>query len=543
MKKNDIINLKITDVNIEGTAISHFENMVVFIPNGALNDELEVKIIKLSKKYAVGKIQSIIKPSEDRIMPDCEHFQRCGGCSFRHINYDAELKIKHKHVSDCISRIGGFKNIKVDKIVESENINFYRNKSQMPVSKSDEIIAGFFSAYSHKVVDCSNCLLHPKEFNEIIKFIKIWIKNYNISVYDEKTLKGLIRHIYIRYAKETKEIMVCLVINGNNIPYKNEFVNMLLSLPFNIKSVVLNINRKNTNVILGEKNINLYGNGFIKDKLFDFDFKISPLSFYQINKTQTEKLYNIVKSFVGIDKKSTILDLYCGIGTIGISVCKNVKRVIAVEIVSQAIQDAKENAKNNKINNIDFICSDASQIVRKLEKEKEKIDTVIIDPPRKGCSLDLIEDILKINPQKIVYVSCNPATLARDLKIFCENSKYKIEKIVPVDMFPRTSHVETVVQLVRKKPDTYIDITVDMDELDLTSSEAKATYDEIKDYIFDTHRVKVSSLYIAQVKQMHGIIERDCYNNSKKESPKQPQCPTEKVKLIEEALRHFKMIP
>lgn len=446
------VKLKIIDVTIDGKGIGKIDNMAVFVPGAALGDELEVKIIKACKNYFVGKIEKIIVPSKDRVIPDCQHFSRCGGCSFRHISYDAELKIKKKHVSDCISRIGGFKDIKIEEIVPAKNLNFYRNKSQIPVGNMDgKVISGFFSPHSHRIVNCDECLLHPKEFDKIAHAVKFWMEKFKISAYNESSGKGLVRHIYMRYAEKTGEIMVCLVICGNDIPFKNELLKVLTENFKNIKGIILNINREKTNVILGKKSIVIWGKGFITDELCGLKFNISPLSFYQVNRTQTEKLYNLVKNNLDLPKDALILDLYCGIGTIGLSLSNSARKIIGAEIVPEAVKDAKENARINGIKNSEFFCCDASKISEKLKIFNENIDAVVIDPPRKGCSLGLVQDIIKTEPKKIAYVSCNPATLARDLKIFSQNSDFKIKKVIPVDMFPRTSHVETIVILERKK--------------------------------------------------------------------------------------------
>ena len=448
MKKNDIIKLMITDVTMEGIGVGRFEDMVVFVSGAMIGEEIESKIIKITKRYAVGKIEKIITPSKNRVKPDCPHYKQCGGCSFRHMSYESELNIKQKYVCDALSRIGGFTNIKVQPIIKADKTNYYRNKTQIPVRKdsNNEIIAGFFRRHSHDVINCDSCLLHPKYFNEIIEKVKLWIKIYNISVYDEHNHQGLIRHIYIRVAEKTDEIMVCLVAKSKNIPFKDELLKMLLNLPHNISSVILNVNSEETKVILGEKSITLWGKDTIRDNLCGLEFDISPLSFYQVNKAQTEKLYEIVRKFIGPSNDAVAVDLYCGIGTITLIVSSLVRKVIGVEVVKDAIKNAIRNADNNKITNTEFICSDATTIIDTLKQREKLFDIILLDPPRKGCSEKLINDILKINPKKVIYVSCNPSTLARDLKIFCKE-KYSITSVVPVDMFPRTSHVETVVIL------------------------------------------------------------------------------------------------
>ena len=539
MKKNDIIEITVTDVSVDGSGIGKYNGMAVFVPLTAIGDVIRAKVLKVKKNYAFAKCEKIIYPSKHRINTDCGVFARCGGCAFRHISYNSECSIKQSRVMQTMHRIGKT-DLAPQPIIFGKNSDRYRNKALYPVSKNGEL--GFYSHHSHRVIPCGDCLLHPDLFYKAGNIFTAFVQNYDISVYDENSNKGLLRHFYLRYGAKTGELMVGIVINGNTLPQKDELIDRLKSaLGENLKSVILNINTKNTNVVLGDKNIVLYGREYIYDVLCGVKVRISPHSFYQVNRNMAEKLYQKAAEYAEPQGKN-ILDLYCGAGTIGLSMAKEAKSIIGVEIVEAAVEDAQINAAENQITNARFICGDAAVAAKQLKQENITADVVILDPPRKGCSEDLLKTVATdFAPERIVYVSCDVATLARDTAIL-ETLGYKLQEYTPVDMFPRTAHVETVVQLVRKKPDTYIDITVDMDELDLTSSEAKATYDEIKDYIFDKHRVKVSSLYIAQIKQKHGIIERDCYNNSKKDNTKQPQCPPEKVKLIEEALRHFKMI-
>ena len=538
MQKNDRIMLEITGTSSDGSGVGRYDSMAVFVPLATEGDIIEAHIVKVKKSYAYGKLINIITPSKDRIQSDCSVFSRCGGCVYRHIDYKKECEIKYRKVYDNMKRIGGI-DIPPKDIISADNTLHYRNKAQFPVDTNGN--TGFFAVHSHRIIKTDNCLLQPVFFSDICSSVTKWINEYNIPVYDEISGKGLLRHIYLRYAEATNETMVVAVINGDRLPKSDEFISAVKSSCDSVKSIQININKKNTNVILGTSCKTIYGQDFITDILCGVKVRLSALSFYQVNRTMAEKLYTKAAEYVKPTDK-IILDLYCGAGTIGLSMANRAKEIIGVEIVPEAVCDAKTNAQNNNITNARFICADAAAAAEELAKEHIRPDAVIMDPPRKGCEDSLLKTVAnKFSPETIVYVSCDSATLARDCKILT-GLGYALKEYTPVDMFPRTSHVETVVQLVRKKPDTYIDITVDMDELDLTSSEAKATYDEIKDYIFDKHCVKVSSLYIAQVKQKHGIIERDCYNNSKKESPKQPQCPPEKVKLIEEALRYFKMI-
>lgn len=540
MKKNDIVEIEITALSSECSGIGKKDGMVIFVPFSAIGDKLEVKILKVNKTYCYGKIESIITPSPDRVTPDCPIYTKCGGCSLRHISYEAQLRAKEQFVKDAFTRIGGL-SPEFLPIIRNTNINGYRNKLQIPIGtdKDGNLIAGFYAFHSHRIVPCEKCLLQPDIFSKITAdFLKI-STGLNLTAYDESTHKGILRHLYLRKGYYSREICLCIVV-AKNVPEIKILSDRLLEKYPEIVSSVINVNSRDTNVILGDEEIVLTSKNYICDIMCKNAVNIAPKAFYQVNTPCAEQLYSSACDFAE-PKGKTVLDLYCGAGTIGLSMARTAKKIIGVEIVPEAIENAKQNALANGITNCEFICADAAEAARILHSRNLRPDVIMVDPPRKGCGKDACEQIAAFSAPRIVMVSCNAATAARDCACFAELG-YSTDKCVAVDMFSGTNHVETVVQLVRKKPDTYIDITVDMNELDLTSSEAKATYDEIKDYIFDKHCVKVSSLYIAQIKQKHGIIERDCYNNSKKDNQKQPQCPPEKVKLIEEALRHFKMI-
>ena len=455
------------------------------------------------------------------------------------LSYPEQLKYKQ---AKAVKLLGGFH--RVNDIIGMESPFHYRNKVQAAFGRTrgGEIISGVYQSSTHNIVKTDSCLIEDEIADEIIVTVRKLVKDFKLTVYDEKKGSGFLRHVLVKRGFATGEIMVVLVTGTSVFPSKNNFIKELLGIYPNITTIVQNVNNKFTSMVLGEKETVLDGKGYIEDVLCGMTFRISPKSFYQINPVQTEILYNKAMEFAGLNGKERVIDAYCGIGTIGLVASKNAGRVIGCELNPDAVRDAKINAKINGVENINFVCADAGEFMLGMKERGEKCDVLFMDPPRAGSDKRFLSCAVALSPDKIVYISCNPETQRRDLFYLVKNG-YKVRKIQPVDMFPFTSHVETVVQLVRKKPDTYIDITVDMDELDLTSSEAKATYDEIKDYIFDKHRVKVSSLYVAQVKQKYGIIERDCHNNSKKDNPKQPQCPPEKAKLIEEALRYFKMIP
>ena len=468
----------------------------------------------------------------------CPHAKKCGGCQLLNLSYPEQLLHKQRTV---IRLLGKF--CRVEDIIPSPQIYHYRNKAQyaFAVGAGGKTVSGVYQSSTHRVVAVSDCLLTSPVADSIVSTVKKLMQSFKIKPYNEKTGQGLIRHILIKNGIKSGEVMVVLVTASPVFPKKRAFVNALLSRHGEITTVVQNVNGAFTSMVLGGREEVLYGTGKIREQLCGLTFNISPKSFYQINPYATEILYGKALEFADFKGSENILDAYCGTGTIGLIASGGVKSVTGVEINPDAVKNARENARLNGIENAVFYAEDAGKFMVSAAKAGQKFDAVIMDPARAGCDKAFLSSLVKLAPEKAVYVSCNPQTLARDLLYLSKNG-YKVKKIQPVDMFPHTDHVETVVQLVRKKPDTYIDITVDMDELDLTSSEAKATYEEIKDYIFDKHCVKVSSLYIAQIKQKHGIIERDCYNNSKKDNTKQPQCPPEKVKLIEEALRHFKMI-
>ncbi len=448
MKKNDIVEILIEDITLDGSGVGRYEGLAVFVPNAVTGDLLKVKILKVKSKLAYGKIEEIINSSEHRKNTDCAVSSKCGGCSFRHIDYSYELSIKENTVKNNFKRIAVLE-VPFEPIFGGDEMR-YRNKAQYPVAIIDgEPKVGFFSNHTHRLVPCDDCLLQPEEFSYIADCLKDFIKKYNVSVYDEALHKGLIRHLYLRKAVNTNEIMVCLVVNGDKLPFADEFCKMLLKKTANISSIMLNFNTLDTNVVMGEKCKVLYGNDHITDILCKVKVKISPLSFYQVNHFVAEKLYEKAAEYAEPDGK-TVIDLYCGAGTIGLSMAKKAKKIIGVEIVPEAVEDAKFNAGQNDITNAEFYCGDAAFAAKELEQKGIKPDVVIVDPPRKGCDAELIDTICNgFKPERVVYVSCDSATLSRDCKIFKEMG-YDTEKAATFDMFPRTGHVETVAKLVRK---------------------------------------------------------------------------------------------
>lgn len=540
MKKNEIINLKITDISSDGNGVGKHEGMAVFVPETCIEDIIEAKIVKVLKSYAYGIISKILSPSPYRIQSNCPVFPKCGGCSLRHISYNCELKVKDNIVKSCFKRIGKLEP-EFEDILGCEETEGYRNKAQYPVADSGgQAVCGFYAKRSHRIIPYIPCGLLPEEFHKITEFIIDYINKNNIKGYNEIEHKGLLRHIYLRKGFSTGEIMVCLIVTRKSeklTPLANQIAKKFKD----VKSVVMNINPDRTNVILGKKTSVLFGKGYITDVMCGNKIRLSPESFYQVNSVQAQKLYKIAEEYADFKGDEHLLDLYCGTGTIGLSMARSVKKLIGVEIISQAVKNAEENARENGICNAEFICSDAGKAAKLLAENGEKLDVIILDPPRKGCDNVTLDSVLKMRPKKIVMISCNPATAARDCKYLCDNG-YVTVKARGVDLFPRTGHVETVVLLSREfasaKDHVYIDYEPDSD----IEFPASATYTEIKSWIQKEYGLKVSSLYIAQVKQKHGIIEHECHNKPKSENSRQPKCPPEKEEAIEAALEHFKMI-
>lgn len=441
--KNQDIQLNIEGYTAEGNGVGHYDGQAVFVSGGAKDDTIIAHIIKAKKTYAIGIIKQILKKSDDRTDVDCPHFRSCGGCVFRHISYEAEKVLKRQKVVDAFSRIAHL-DVPVNEIITCKTQR-YRNKAQYPVGFDKGIVAGFYAQKSHRIIDSADCLLQPKEFSKIVETVKNWMTEFGIPPYESESGVGLVRHIYIRKAFKTGQIMVCLVINGDEIPKSRELVDDLLRID-GLKSVVININKEKTNVILGKECKTIWGSDYIEDVLCGVKIQISPLSFYQVNHDCAELLYSKASEYVGATGDETVLDLYCGAGTIGLSMANKVKKIIGVEIIPEAVEDAKKNAKNNNIENCEFYCGDAKDAVKILKDKNIQPDAVILDPPRKGCDKEVLSYVAEMNPKKIVYVSCDVSTQARDCAILKELG-YETKEVTPVDMFPRTAHTETVALL------------------------------------------------------------------------------------------------
>lgn len=546
LQKNQILTLRIERLSSDGSGVAHSaDGEAVFVPGTAPGDEARVRIVKDCGRYAFGILDELLTPSPDRVPVDCPVAGPCGGCSLRHLDYAAELRAKQESVLDAFRRIGGLE-VPVLDILPSPEVDRYRNKVQFPVGvdKNGAPCIGFYAGRTHRIVPCPDCKLQPGVLNEIGNALCAFFAQQGIRPYDEQSGKGLVRHIFLRRGAHSGQIMVCLICTRAKLPHAEQLCAVLREQFPAISTILLNVNAKNTNVILGSENHILYGPGYIEDTLCGVPVRLGPLSFYQVNTLAAERLYGVAAQYAQLTPDDTLLDLYCGMGTIGLSMADQCRGLIGVEIVPEAIESAKANAARMGeavAAKSRFFCADAGQAATQLAAEGLHPDIVMLDPPRKGCDEATLSAVVRMAPRRVVYVSCNPATAARDAA-WLEKNGYHAEKVQPVDLFPRTKHVEAVLLLTKLNVERHIEVDVSMDELDVTAAESKATYNEIRDYVWEHHQLKVSNLYIAQVKQKYGIIERENYHKAKNENAKQPQCPKEKEDAIVEALKHFKMI-
>ena len=537
LSKNEIYETVITDYTAEGQGIAHIEGCAVFIPNAIAGERVRVRIETARKTWAAGKITEILDRSPHRCNRECPVAKLCGGCDFWHMDYEEETRLKAERVRTCLNRMAG-ENLDTVPILAAPTCHGYRNKAQYPLTqKRGRAYAGFFRAGTHEVVENDRCRILPLETDVVKDLVMDYVNKFHVSIYDETTHKGLLRHIYVRRGAVSGQILVCLVGNGVTLPKVDELLKRLKTLP-GFTTLVLSVNTKKGNAVLGDQFITLYGPGYIEDTLCGLTFRLSPRSFYQVNHDQAQRLYETVIAQAGITKEDTVLDLYCGVGTITLAMAGAAGKVIGVEVIPQAVEDARDNALRNGIDNAEFFCGDAGQAALELERQGVRPDVVVVDPPRKGLNADTIEALHRMSPRRIVYVSCDPATLARDVALLKPHG-YTLQTVTAADLFPRCAHVETVCLLVLRNPVTHINI--DVEEM-VQDKRGLATYGQIKEYVLERSGLKVSSLYIAQVKQKHGIIERENYNKPKSDDARQPQCPPEKEKAIKEALKHFGMI-
>ena len=597
-QKNQVLEMEITDLGSDGEGIGRTGAFLWFVKDALPGDRVRASVMKTKKSYGYARLQEVLAPSPDRIAPACPLARACGGCTLQAMDYKAQLKFKENKVRNNLVRIGGLRALADDAgsgaefssaegagavfhpAIGMEHPLRYRNKAQFPVGtdKAGKPVAGFYAGRTHSIIPCSDCLLGTEENREILKTVLDWMEEFRVPAYDEASGAGMVRHVLVRKGFRSGQIMVCLVMNGRDVPQaaarrkaeKNRdgrtdrdgrndqtgkdvlgvLTDRLMKLP-GVTTVVQNINRERTNVILGKETLVLAGPGFITDTIGDTEFEISAQSFYQVNPVQTEVLYGTALKYAGLTGKENVWDLYCGIGTISLFMAKQAKKVYGDEIVPQAVEDARRNALRNGIGNAEFFVGKAEEVLpawyaeqeRKPEAERERIDVICVDPPRKGCDEACLNTILKVAPERIVYVSCDSATLARDLKYLLADGRYTLTDVQPVDMFPQTVHVETVCLLSKlSEAKNHISVKVDMDEMDLTAAESKATYQEIKEWVKEKYGFHVSHLNIAKTKRKCGIIERQNYNLPKSEDSRSPETPKEKEEAIIAAFKAFRMI-
>ena len=537
LEKNRIYRAHIDGYSSEGLGIARIDGQVVFVHGAVRGETCDVLVMKVLKNAAFGKIAALVEPSPARRTPDCPYYGRCGGCDFRHMSYEEELWAKRARVQDALTRIGGAE-VTVEEILGAEQPLHYRNKSIYPISPAGEV--GFYRARSHQVVNVEHCLIQKPEADALAQALRDYIARFQVEPYNEATGRGLLRHLYVRTSCRG-ESLACLLVNGSRLPHEQELVDMLRAAAPGVCGVVLGENTRRGNAILGDRYRTLWGRDYLTDTLCGLELRLSVPSFYQVNHDQAQRLYEKALEYAGLTGRELAVDLYCGAGTITQVLARRARHVIGGEIVPEAIRDAEDSARRNGVENVEFLCGDASRLAAELRQRGLRPDVICVDPPRKGLAPDVVEAAASMTPGRIVYVSCDPATLARDVARFAPLG-YRPVRACAVDLFPGTAHVETVCLLSKLQSKEHIEIEVKMDELDLTAAEKKATYEEIREYVFEHTGLKVSHLYIAQVKQKYGIIERENYNKPKSENAKQPQCPPEKEKAITEALRHFGMI-
>ena len=539
MKKNDCFQLTAEKLGADLEGVCRHEGLTVFVPGLLPGETANVRIVKVEKRYAFGRMESDpLVPSTCRKQPDCPVFPRCGGCSGRHMTYEATLEAKRVQVQDCFERIAGIR-LDVPPVLGMDDPAGYRNKTSLPAAGTvHDPVLGFFAPRSHAVIPIASCPNAMPQANRISSAFLAWMKSFRVEPYQEEAHRGLIRHLVIRVNRRG-ESMVTVAANGSRLPSADKLIESLR--PLGVVSLWLNENRDRTNVILSDRFHLLYGSETLPDTLCGLRFELSPASFFQVNPSQTEKLYQTALSFAELKPEDTLCDVYCGAGTITLMMASHCRQAVGIEIVPAAVENAKRNAERNGIQNTSFYTGKAEECLPRLVSEGLRADVIVLDPPRKGLDPAVIRAVARVSPSRVVYISCNVATQARDAALFLE-AGYHIQKVQPVDMFCWTSGIENVILLSQQKPDDKIRVGIDLKPEDVTVAESKATYAEIQAYIEEKYGFKVSTLYIAQTKEAMGIKERENYNQPKSANGKKLVCPPEKKKAIQDALRHFKMI-
>lgn len=539
--KNQFYEARIEGITLEGSGVARVDGFAVFIPLAAPGELVRFKAVKVLRHYAFGLLDRVLSPSPDRISDaeqGCPVYRRCGGCAFRHIRYEAELRVKEDAVRDAFRRLGGFEEAPLP-ILPSPAVARYRNKAQYPLGRDRDgrITAGFYARNSHRIVPAEDCPLQPAAFSEILRFVLDFLNRNHLSTYEEESGRGDYRHIYLREAPGTGEMMLCMVAARKNPPGAAELAAAVRAAFPAVRSVYLNVNPEKTNVILGKEYRLLAGTPQIVDRFLGKELAISPASFYQVNQPQAQRLYELAFDFAELRGGEHLLDLYCGIGSIGLSASDRIGKLTGVEIVPQAVENARQNAARNGVE-AEFFCADASAAAKRLAAGGERPDVIFVDPPRKGCGAEALEAILEMAPPKILMISCNPATAARDCKILCAGG-YRLVKYQPVDLFPRTGHVETVVRLSRETNPPMIQVKM---EVETGEVKEHPTYKRIQEYVQEKYGFKVHTAYIAEVKRMCGLDMHKAPNAVEQRKHEYHPCPPEKVKAIKDALRHFGLI-
>lgn len=533
-REGQLCRLVIDGYASDGAGVARLDGMVVFVQGGIRGEACDVRLTHVGRSALWGRVEEVVNPSPARIFPRCLHYTKCGGCQFRHMNYAEELEAKRIRVEDALRRLGGA-DIHVSAILGAEQVDRYRNKAQFPVAKGPRI--GFYRPRSHDVIDVDDCLLQGEAAARLRGAVKEWMAEYSIPAYNERTFTGLVRHVYVRTNRAGRSLC-CLLVNGRGVPREAELVRALRRAEPNLAGIVLGVNEKHNNVILGDSYRALWGEDFLSDTLCGLTFRLSVPSFYQVNPAQTEVLYGKALEFAGLTGAETVLDLYCGIGTISLVMARKAGMVWGAEVVPQAVDDAIANAQRNHIENARFLCADAGEAARYLEGEGVRPDVVCVDPPRKGLAEDVVDTIADMGPQRVVYVSCDPGTLGRDVKRFAGRG-YTLKRAVAVDMFPRTAHVETVVLLSRETNPLTVEVRM---EVETGEVKEHPTYKRIQEYVQEKYGFKVHTAYIAEVKRMVGLDMHKAPNAVEQRKHEYHPCPPEKVEAIKDALRHFGLI-
>ena len=533
-KKNEQHPLRIEGYGSAGEGVARLEGQAVFVKGALAGEICQVQLLKVGKSAAWGRVTQVLTPVPGRQSPDCPRYPRCGGCQLRHMTYAEELRFKRQKVQDALQRIGGWTG-RVEKIHGAEAPDRYRNKIQFPVADGPRV--GFFRARSHEVIDAEDCLLQPLAATRLREAFKLWMERYQVPAYDERVHGGLIRHFYVR-VNQRGQSLCAVIANGTDLPHQEELVQALRRAEPDLAGVVLSVNQEKTNVILGKTHRCLWGRDYLEDTLCGLTFRLSVPSFYQVNREQAEVLYGRALAFAGLTGRETVLDLYCGIGTITLVMARQAGRAIGAEVIPAAVEDAKANAARNGVTNAEFLCADAAQAAQTLADRGLRPDVICVDPPRKGLAPAVIDAIVQMAPQRLVYVSCDPATLARDVKRM-EEQGYVLQRAEAVDLFPRTAHVETVVLLSRETNPLTVEVRM---EVETGEVKEHPTYKRIQEYVQEKYGFKVHTAYIAEVKRMVGLDMHKAPNAVEQRKHEYHPCPPEKVEAIKDALRHFDLI-